>query len=137
MQFSVIIPTCHRNADLAACLRLLAPGAQSLPAADYEVIVSDDGRTSTAEAMVKQQFPWARWVPGPQRGPASNRNCGARSAGGKWLVFTDDDCLPSRDWLAAYAAAATDEARVLEGKTVACGFRDRLDMECPVNETGG
>lgn len=137
MKFSVIIPTCHRNDDLARCLELLAPGAQTLPAADYEVIVSDDGRISTAEVMVREQFLWARWVQGPRRGPAANRNCGARHATGDWLALTDDDCLPDPGWLAAYAASATPEATVLEGKTVACGLRDRLDMESPVNETGG
>lgn len=137
MRFSVIIPTCHRNADLARCLERLAPGAQTLPVADYEVIVSDDGRASTAEVMVREQFRWARWVQGPRRGPAANRNCGARHAAGGWLVFTDDDCLPDAGWLAAYSASATGDATVLEGKTSACGPRDRLDMECPLNETGG
>jgi GT2 family glycosyltransferase len=137
VRFSVIIPTCHRNADLARCLERLAPGAQTLPAADYEVIVSDDGRASTAEAMVREQFRWARWVQGPRRGPAANRNCGARHAAGGWLVFTDDDCLPDAGWLAAYSASATGDATVLEGKTNACGPRPRLDMEAPVNELGG
>jgi len=137
MRFSVIIPTCHRNDDLARCLERLAPGAQTLLAADYEVIVSDDGRASTAEATVREQFPWARWTQGPRRGPAANRNHGARQARGEWLVFTDDDCLPNAGWLAAYAAAATPEATLLEGKTDACGTRDRLDMECPINANGG
>ena len=62
MRFSVIIPTYHRNSDLANCLVRLAPGAQTLAAADYEVIVSDDGRASTAEAMVRERFAWARWT---------------------------------------------------------------------------
>jgi GT2 family glycosyltransferase len=137
MKFSVIIPTCHRNTDLAACLKLLAPGAQMLAAAEYEVIVTDDGRHSTAEGMVREQFSWARWVPGPRRGPAANRNHGARHATSEWLVFTDDDCLPETGWLAAYAAVATAGPTVLEGRTVGCGERRRLDMECPVNETGG
>jgi GT2 family glycosyltransferase len=137
MKFSVIIPTCHRNDDLARCLERLAPGAQSLSAADYAVIVSDDGRTSTAEVMVRERFPWVRWTQGPRRGPAANRNHGARLATTDWLVFTDDDCLPEPGWLAAYAAAATDGQTVLEGKTEACGTRDRLDMECPINANGG
>ncbi len=136
MKFSVIIPTCHRNDDLARCLERLAPGAQTLPAADYEVIVSDDGRASTAETMVRERFPWARWTQGPRRGPAANRNHGAKLAVGEWLVFTDDDCLPELGWLAAYAVAA-DGQTVLEGRTSACGQRDRLDMECPINEGGG
>jgi hypothetical protein len=39
-------------------------------------------------------------------------------ARGEWLVFTDDDCLPSTSWLASYLEAMTDAASVYEGKTV-------------------
>ncbi len=138
MKFSVIIPTCHRNDDLARCLERLAPGAQTLEAENYEVIVTDDGRTSTAERMVREQFPWARWVQGPRRGPAANRNNGARQAGGEWLVFTDDDCLPVPAFLSSYMVATTSSSvSVLEGKTSPVGIRQRTDMECPANENGG
>ena len=136
--FSVIIPTCHRNAELAECLKLLAPGVQTLVADLYEVIVSDDGYDSTAEAMVQEQFPWARWVQGPRRGPAANRNHGARQAGGEWLVFTDDDCLPSAGWLAAYDAAMADAScEVFEGATKAERPRQRMDEVAPLNGSGG
>ena len=52
--FSVVIPTCHRNDLLARCLDRLAPGAQTLPAARYEVIVSDDGSVTTAEVLLRE-----------------------------------------------------------------------------------
>src|SRR5579862_6697110 len=38
---SVVIPTRHRNDLLSRCLDCLAPGAQTLSAGQYEVIVSD------------------------------------------------------------------------------------------------
>jgi GT2 family glycosyltransferase len=137
MLISVVIPTCDRHADLSACLERVAPGRQTLDAAKYEVIVSDDGKSS-ASAALAAQFPWVRWVEGPRRGPAANRNCGASQARGDWLAFTDDDCLPTDGWLDAFAAAiARDEARVLEGRTSPVGLRSRVDMECPANETGG
>ncbi len=44
---SVIIPTRHWNDSLADCLRRLAPGAPTLPANRYEVIVTDDGSAMT------------------------------------------------------------------------------------------
>jgi glycosyltransferase involved in cell wall biosynthesis/GT2 family glycosyltransferase len=34
-----------------------------------------------------------------QAGPAAARNAGAAAASGELLAFTDDDCLPRRDWL--------------------------------------
>lgn len=138
MRFSVVIPTSHRNGLLARCLARLAPGAQTIAASDYEVIVTDDGQQTTAEAMIRQQFPWARWVAGPGRGPAANRNNGARHARGEWIAFIDDDCLPEPGWLAAFRDAAdAGGADVLEGRTTCAeGIRSVLD-EAPVNLAGG
>jgi GT2 family glycosyltransferase len=133
---SVVVPTCHRNEDLAKCLDCLAPEVQTLDPMRYEVIVSDDGSTSTAEGMMRERYPWAKWTQGARRGPAANRNHGAAMAVGEWLVFTDDDCLPTPPWLAEFAASA-HLADVLEGRTSPCGERERADMECPANETGG
>ncbi len=137
MLISVVIPTRHRNDLLARCLRRLAPGEQSLTSDKYEVVVTDDGRASTAEAMVRAEFPWARWTAGPGRGPAANRNHGVRLARGGWVAFTDDDCVPGPGWLAAYAAAAGGGADVLEGRTTCeAGIRD-CRHEAPINLTGG
>lgn len=135
--FSVIIPTCHRNEALALCLERLAPGAQTLPFEQYEVIVTDDGRETTAEAMVRERFSWATWTQGPRRGPAANRNHGASLARGEWLAFTDDDCVPDAEWLAAFASAINGNARALEGSIHPVGDMSRDLAECPVNLTGG
>lgn len=134
---SVIIPTCHRNDLLALCLERLAPGAQTLPEEQYEVIVTDDGSRSTAETLVQERFPWARWLAGPRKGPAANRNHGASRAQGEWLAFTDDDCLPAPGWLAGFADGIRDGQDVYEGKTTcAAGLPSPL-YEAPTNLTGG
>src|SRR5450631_1375697 len=101
-QFSVVIPTCGRNTMLVRCLESLRPGEQTVDPSSYEVIVTDDAREGTSEAMIREQFPWAQWVQGPSRGPAANRNNGARYARGEWLCLTDDDCVASKEWLAAF-----------------------------------
>lgn len=125
MLISVVIPTCHRNDLLAKCLDCVAPGRQRLPAGDYEVIVTDDGRRETAEAMLRRDYPWARWVAGPKDGPAANRNNGARHASGEWIAFTDDDCLPDAGWLEAIARAAREgRVDIIEGRTV---IPDKVD----------
>ena len=135
--FSVIIPTYHRNDLLAKCLDCLAPGAQSLSIDQYEVIVTDDGRETTAEQMILEHYPWVKWVAGPQKGPAANRNNGAKYAQGEWLVFTDDDCLPDSHWLEAYAQAIDDSVLALEGSIHPLGDLNQDLAECPVNLTGG
>ena len=137
--FSVIIPTYHRNDLLAKCLDHLAPGVQNLSADQYEVIVSDDGRETTAESMIKEQYDWVKWVKGPGTGPAANRNKGARYAQAKWLIFTDDDCLPENTWLSAYSESITEEVLALEGAIYPCDENElKKDLaECPVNTQGG
>ncbi len=140
-RLTVVIPTCRRNESLARCLDRFAPGAQTLPAGEYEIIVSDDGTPQdNARSLVESRYPAVRWVQGPRRGPAANRNFGASHARAPWLVFTDDDCLPHGDWLAAFAdriAAGTDGCRVLEGRTE-CGVTNIGPFEqAPGNDTGG
>jgi GT2 family glycosyltransferase len=139
VKFTVVIPTCHRNELLARCLERLAPGAQTLPAADYEVIVSDDGIHSTARDLVAAKFPWAKWFIGPRRGPAANRNHGVRQGTGDWIAFLDDDCVPDSGWLAGYAQAiaAQPGVRVLEGSVYVDRPRRSLGEASPTNEGGG
>ncbi|MBD2605207.1 glycosyltransferase [Scytonema hofmannii FACHB-248] len=134
---SVIIPTYHRNDLLAKCLDLLAPGVQTFPADKYQVIVSDDGYKTTAEEMIREHYPWVKWVAGPRKGPASNRNNGAKYAQGEWLAFIDDDCLPNPNWLSGYAEAIKGESLALEGAIHPLGDRNQDLCECPVNLTGG
>lgn len=137
--FSVIIPTFNRNDLLAKCLERLAPGVQSLPPDRYEVIVADDGTYTTAKTMVLEKYPWVTWTAGARKGPAANRNSGARHARGEWLVFADDDCLPDPQWLEAYAEAIANYASclVFEGRTYVDRPRQSLGETSPVNETGG
>lgn len=136
-RISVIIPTRHRNDLLALCLDRLAPGVQALPPEQYEVIVTDDGADSTAEAMVRQDYPWARWTAGPRQGPAANRNHGASLAQGEWLVFTDDDCLPGAGWLAGYLGAIRPDALMYEGRTTCEAGIISPVYEAPLNLEGG
>jgi GT2 family glycosyltransferase len=137
MFFSVIIPTYHRNELLARCLERLAPDIQTLSSDQYEVIVSDDGKNSTAENLLRERFPWAHWIQGPQRGPAASRNFATTHANGTWLVFTDDDCIPDPGWLQAYADAITPESLAYEGCTTCVQPFSPLLEETPMNLTRG
>jgi GT2 family glycosyltransferase len=139
IKFSVIIPTYHRNDLLAKCLDRLAPNVQTLAADQYEVIVSDDGCESTAEDMIRESYPWAKWVAGPRKGPAANRNNGAKYAQGEWIAFTDDDCIPDPQWLEAYVEAIVNNKHylVFEGRTYVDRPRKSLSETSPINESGG
>jgi len=138
---SVVIPTYQRNDLLTLCLDKVSPERQSLDASFYEVIVTDDGSKSTAEELIKTKYPWAKWVQGSRKGPAANRNNGARYANGEWLVFTDDDCLPNSDWLMSYYKQIPElpSVRAFEG-AIHADKEEELNntfAECPINTTGG
>lgn len=136
---SVIVPTCDRAMSLVECVRRLAPDTQAAVPGGYEVIVSDDGRTEETRRRVADEFPWVRWIQGPRRGPAANRNHGASVARGTWLFFTDDDCLPDPDWIAAFWSAIVQhpDAAAFEGAVLPAEPIRRSSARCPINASGG
>lgn len=133
--FSVVIPTYQRPETLAMTLDRINPATAGPLPFTYEVIVSDDSTDDQTRLMIESKFPWVRWIPGPQKGPAANRNHGANQSHAKWLVFTDDDCLPEPGWLMAYFKNI-EVALVLEGKTIADREKQRFDEESPINLEG-
>lgn len=133
---SVIIPTYKRNDLLFSCLTLLDPEKQTINSDLFEVIVTDDSPNHMSLELAKD-FPWARFIPGPKKGPASNRNNGAKMAKGKWLVFIDDDCLPDFNILQAYFdVISAGTYRALEGYINAERPKNRFDEESPRNLKG-
>jgi GT2 family glycosyltransferase len=139
MKLSVVICTYNRPELISECLLQLAPGNQSLPSDLYEVIVSDDNRNLTTQKIIEEKFPWVVWVKGPEKGFSANRNNGAKSAKGDWLLLLDDDCIPDKGWVEGYYNGILNNpgAKVFEGKTLADRPRERFDEESPVNEFGG
>jgi GT2 family glycosyltransferase len=136
--FFVIIPTCNRPRQLSACLECLRPGTQTLAADQYEIIVSDDAAGRHAENALAPRFPFVRWAAGPARGPAANRNHGARLAAGDWLVFLDDDCLPEPAWLDGFQREILrSNAGLIEGRTVSLGNTGHPLEERVENPSGG
>jgi GT2 family glycosyltransferase len=114
---------------------------QGLGSDKYEVIVSDDSETDSAKSFIEEKFSWVMWVRGPKVGPAANRNNGAKYATGKWIVFTDDDCIPNANWLHTYheAISAYPVCHAFEGAIIPDDWNllDQDMAECPVNTEGG
>jgi cellulose synthase/poly-beta-1,6-N-acetylglucosamine synthase-like glycosyltransferase len=96
VKYSIIVPAYNAGKTIGDCLGALT--RQSMDAADYEVIVVDDGsRDGTAEVVKTFSVRYLRQA---NRGPATARNHGAREARGEIILFTDSDCVPSADWIA-------------------------------------
>jgi GT2 family glycosyltransferase len=136
---TVVIPTYNRNDLLARCLDRLAPGQQTLDPTLYEVLVTDDGSAPTSQPMLREKYPWVQWTAGPRRGPAANRNHAIRQVRTEWIALTDDDCVPSLNWLEVFADAIQTAGRTetIEGRTTCDeGFPSPL-LQAPVNVEGG
>jgi glycosyltransferase involved in cell wall biosynthesis len=111
---SVIVPVRNGALGLRTCLAALQ--AQSWPAAEFEVIVVDNGSTDDLEAT-RRLFPAVRWLQESAPGSYAARNCGLRHAAGEIIAFTDADCIPDADWLRqGVAALAGGDATVVGGE---------------------
>jgi glycosyltransferase involved in cell wall biosynthesis len=113
MKISIVVPTYQRPHLLLRCIEALL--TQEFLKSDYEIIIVSDGpdpKTQSSIEQLKKDGPLLRFISLPtKRGPAAARNLGWRSSSGALVVFTDDDCLPDRQWLAAFW-----DAFILTGK---------------------
>lgn len=95
---SVIIPVYNDAERLRLCLDALAQ--QTYPRDRFEVIVVDNGSTSPPCELV-ESYPFCRFAVESRPGSYAARNCGLQIARGEILAFTDSDCIPAPQWLAA------------------------------------
>ncbi len=83
------------------------------------VVVDDGGGVDLSAPLAAAGTRSARLLRQPRRGPGAARNAGARLAHGRWLAFTDDDCLPEPGWLKALAGPlAADPRQAVGGHTL-------------------
>lgn len=139
-RIDIVIPCAGRGDDLMRLLTsLYAHCAASLALHVESITVTDDRHTQALGERVRAAFPSVRYVAGPARGPAANRNHGAGRGDADWILFLDDDCYLTSDLLLAYVRRieATPAAEVFEGAIHAVGERPNGNHHAPLNTTGG
>jgi GT2 family glycosyltransferase len=99
-RISVVVATFNRRHSLSGLLESLSK--QTLSSTSFELIIVSDGSTDGTVEMVRELK--LRWkdltlVEVNRLGPGGARNAGCRMARGRYLAFTDDDCLAAPDWL--------------------------------------
>jgi cellulose synthase/poly-beta-1,6-N-acetylglucosamine synthase-like glycosyltransferase len=97
VSLSIIIPAFNGATRIGNCLDALL---QQTAGRNAEILVVNDGSTDNTAEVVRQ-YPSVRLITQLNAGPATARNRGAQEAAGTILLFTDDDCVPMPDWLAA------------------------------------
>jgi len=97
--FSILIPTFNRPRQLHECLESMAE--QDYPTDCFEVIVINDGSNVPLGQIIDRfkNVMTLTLLNQVNSGPAAARNFGAEHASGEYLVFTDDDCILSIDFL--------------------------------------
>jgi len=106
---SVVIPVLNASRTLPRTLAALA----ALEPAPHEIVVVDNGSADDTRARLTA-FAAAGGrakvivLDEPRRGASVARNTGARAATGEVVAFTDADCCPRSDWLAALVVPLAD-----------------------------
>lgn len=128
--FSVVIPTFARPDLLSRLLDRLLP--QVRRAADREiVVVNDASHDARYEEVVSRAADGIAYIVLEQNGgPAIARNAGAARAQGRFLVFTDDDCVVPVDWLDTLQAIvdADPHAAAVAGRALPLPLRNGAGM---------
>ncbi|MBB5751880.1 glycosyltransferase family 2 protein [Prosthecomicrobium pneumaticum] len=99
--FTVAICTRNRAAFLRRCLEGLAASLKGL---DAPVLVVDNGSTDDTAAVVAQFGSMARRIVEPRVGLSHARNAAMAACSTAYLVFLDDDGIPSAEWGSAVGA---------------------------------
>jgi glycosyltransferase involved in cell wall biosynthesis len=106
---SIVIPFRDAAATLPACLESLL----RLEFESFELILVDNGSADESAAIAAKFIREhggrisARLLREETPGASAARNRGAQAAAGKYLAFTDADCVVSAGWLSETSAAFT------------------------------
>jgi hypothetical protein len=99
---SVIVPHLNDLQRLSLCVEAL--NSQSFEREAFEIIVADNG-SDCGVAAVESAAVGARVISVLEKGAAPARNGALALARGRFLAFTDSDCVPDPHWLAEGRAA--------------------------------
>jgi GT2 family glycosyltransferase len=95
--FSIIVCTRNGRSRIGACLRAIDKSCGATR--NDETLVVDDGSDDGTADYVAEHFPWVRLLRLAPSGLSAARNAGAAAASGEIFAFTDDDCIPDREWI--------------------------------------
>jgi GT2 family glycosyltransferase len=118
---TVAVSTFGRSPRLRRLIEALE--AQTIPRSDFEVVILDDGSPDDTPKVLERLAAGTtmdlRWIRSEEnRGQAAGRNTAWRAARAPLIAFTDDDCVPTPEWLESGLKASDDADAIVVGRTV-------------------
>ncbi len=104
MKVSVVIPAYNDERTIGETVAHSL--SQTKGSLQVELIVVDDGSTDDTAAIAESAG--ATVIRQQNEGPAAARNRGWKSATGRFICFTDSDCIPIAGWLENLLDGFTD-----------------------------
>jgi glycosyltransferase involved in cell wall biosynthesis len=103
---SIVIPVKNNQAGIDQFLKIFS---EQTHASDYplEVIIVDNN--SEKKVLVEDVYPFTVKVfECKNRGPGAARNVGVQEAKGKWILFTDSDCIATPSLVSGYYTSSNE-----------------------------
>jgi glycosyltransferase involved in cell wall biosynthesis len=131
--FSVLICTRNRADKLKRAVDSVLANSFT----DFELIVVDqstDGKTAAALATIDDDR--LRYIHTDTVGVAKSRNVAVRESRAEIVVYTDDDCVCDREWLASIDAEfqADPSVEAVYGRVIPYGKHEGMICPC-INES--
>jgi len=93
-KLSVIILNYNTKELLSDCLNSVKKYMDEVP---MEVIVSDNSSTDGSPEMIKKNFPWVKYVEGPNEGFSKGNNRAKSLVQGEMVLFLNPDTVVHKD----------------------------------------
>lgn len=93
-KLSVIILNYNTKELLSDCLKSVKLHMDEVP---MEVIVSDNSSTDGSQEMIKKNFPWVKFIEGPNEGFSKGNNRAKPFVKGEMVLFLNPDTIVHKD----------------------------------------
>jgi glycosyltransferase involved in cell wall biosynthesis len=138
MKLAIIVCTRNRAYAILECLQSILDAIAHAAPIEAELVVVDNGSTDGTATVLEE---WAstcrypvRLLTEPRIGLSRARNCALRATTADLLVFTDDDCRLSRNYVRELLRHdERDMELVLRGGRVELG--EAADLPITINQT--
>lgn len=111
---TIIVPAYNEEKEIANCLDSLL--SLNYPKEKYEIVVIDDGskdRTYEVVRNYEKKYFNVRLFSKKNGGKASAQNLGLKHANGKYILITDADAIPEKNWISKMVKNLQDHDLVI------------------------